>query len=118
MTVKLRTEKTGAVLVAVLEGELDDHGADGVRQAIDRELDRMHKPYLVVDVAGLSFMDSSGLGVMLGRYRKVAERGGEMRVSGASPSIEKLFHLSGMHKLVQFYHRRGDAIRACREVSQ
>lgn len=118
MTVKLHTETIGGVLVAVLEGELDDHGADGVRQAIDRELDLLRTPCLVIDVAGLTFMDSAGLGVMLGRYRKVVERGGEMRVSGASPSIQKLFHLSGMHKLMRLYNKRGDAIRACKEVSR
>ena len=118
MPVTLRTEAVGAVFVAAVAGELDDHAADGLRAALDRELDKLALPRLVLDLGGITFMDSAGLGVILGRYRRIRERGGDMAIAAAPPAVGKLLAISGLHKLMRVYSRRQDAIRSFKEVSR
>ncbi len=118
MSVNVRTKRVGGVLVASLQGELDDHSADAVRKALDRELDAMSPPRLVLDLEGVTFMDSSGLGVILGRYRKISERGGQMRIASVPAQIHKLFAISGLHKVMHVHAKQGEAVRALKEVSQ
>lgn len=98
------------MLVVRLCGELDHHTADGVRQHIDRELEKDHYLHVILNFAELSFMDSSGLGVILGRYKRINERGGTLAVCSLHPSIRKLFELSGMFKIITAYKREEDAL--------
>lgn len=118
MSVNVCTKRVGGVLVASLQGDLDDHSADAVRKALDRELDTMTPPRLVLDLEGVTFMDSSGLGVILGRYRKVSERGGQMRIASVPAQLHKLFAISGLHKVMPIHAKQGEAVRALKEVSQ
>lgn len=56
--------------------------------------------HLVLDLENLTFMDSSGIGVLLGRLRVLQSRGGAMSVRNMRPSVEKLFRLSGLHRVI------------------
>lgn len=107
----------GPVVVANLAGELDHHAAETVRVQLDQAMDRLHPPRVVLDLSQLAFMDSSGLGVILGRYKRIKERGGVLAISGTSPAVERLFALSGMHRIVTLYHAQDEAVRAVKEVA-
>ena len=72
---QITTKRTGTVLHAALSGELDHHSAAAVRQALDAAMEDGVRE-LVLDLSGVSFMDSSGIGVILGRYRILRARGG------------------------------------------
>src|SRR5699024_1266805 len=98
------------VLVVRLHGELDHHTAEGVRQQIDQELQKDHYSHIILNFAELSFMDSSGLGVILGRYKRINEKGGTLAVCSLHPSVRKLFELSGMFKIITAYQREEDAL--------
>ena len=94
----------------VLLVRLDHHTAEGVRQRIDQEWQQEHYPHVVLNLAELSFMDSSGLGVILGRYKRINERGGTLAVCAVNDSVRKLFELSGMFKIVSTYEREEEAL--------
>ncbi|GIN08285.1 anti-sigma F factor antagonist [Shouchella clausii] len=82
-----------------LEGELDHHSAKELRSQIEARLENIQ--HIVLNLAELSFMDSSGLGVILGRYKQIKANGGEMVVCAISPTIERLFEMSGLFKIIR-----------------
>lgn len=99
MTVKVE-EKDGA-LVAWLAGELDHHAADEVRRELDSALARRRGGKVVLDMSKLTFMDSSGIGVVLGRYRKVKEAGGRLTVRSPSDKTDRLLRLAGIYTVIE-----------------
>lgn len=90
---------TGEVLTAHLEGELDHHTAKPIREQIDEQIDLSHPTMVILDFRDLSFMDSSGIGLVMGRYKKVSEIGATLHVSNTSQQIYKVMRLAGMDRL-------------------
>ncbi len=84
-----------------LEGELDHCSAERVRASLDALIEDPGIRRLVIDVARLTFMDSSGIGVVIGRYRTLARRGGSVAVRGASPQVDRIFQMSGLYQIVE-----------------
>lgn len=97
---KVKVEERDGVLVAWLSGELDHHAADSVRQELDTALQRRRADKVVLDMSRLTFMDSSGIGVVLGRYKKVKEAGGRMAVRGLNDKMDKIMRLAGIYTVV------------------
>ena len=93
----------GSWLLVDLEGDFDLHSADYFRQAIEEALNHSKCNKLVLNLAGVSFLDSSGLGVILGRYRRLKEQNGEMYIAQATPSVKSVLQLSGIMKLIPVY---------------
>lgn len=107
----------GKVLVAEVAGELDLGTANLFRSRIDADLERFSAQDLVLDFSGVSFIDSSGLGAMLGRYRRVAERGGSVALAGCRPHIARLLDLSGVGRIIATYPTSEIAVSAlCEEA--
>ena len=96
---QLKLEREGDTLTAYLTGELDHHTAAPIRRQIDTAVLSCRCPRLVLDLAGVTFMDSSGIGLMMGRYRLMNSLGGVLRIEQAPPRIEKMIHLAGLDKL-------------------
>lgn len=94
-------KKDGSHILAVLSGELDHHSAARTRQQLDDALFAVNGAELTLDMSGVTFMDSSGLGVVLGRYRVVTERGGSMYIGGASRTAERILRMAGVYSLVE-----------------
>ncbi|MDR0898469.1 MAG: anti-sigma factor antagonist [Oscillospiraceae bacterium] len=84
-----------------LEGELDHCSAERVRAALDALIADPAVKRLVVDVSRLTFMDSSGVGVIIGRYRTLARRQGSLAVRGASTAVDRIFRMSGLYQIVE-----------------
>ena len=93
-------------LVVYVPRELDHHQANRIRTETDLLIDTYHVRHLVFDFTETEFMDSSGIGLIMGRYRAMGMRGDCIRATGVSAYIEKLLHLSGVYKFVEI----------CREV--
>lgn len=89
----------GEVVTAHLSGEIDHHSAAGMREKIDNAIDCNMPSLLVLDFGSVSFMDSSGIGLVMGRYRTLQKSGAKMHITGASPQIEKVMKLAGMNRL-------------------
>jgi len=100
----------GNVLIVTMMGELDHHSAEEVRNKIDDRLDREGIIKLVLDFSGVKFMDSSGIGVVIGRYKKLSLKHGLVYVSNISESVGRVFEISGMFKIIKLYDTVEQAI--------
>lgn len=87
-------------LVAYLDGELDHHSATEVRTVLDKEIKRTNAVNIIFDFRAVTFMDSSGIGVIMGRYRLVQILGGHVILSGCNEQIRRIIEMSGMDKIV------------------
>lgn len=92
---------TGEVVTAYLSGELDHHTAKDMRESIDNAIELNMPSLLVLDFSGITFMDSSGIGLVMGRYRNLQKTGASLHISGASPNIYKVMKLAGIEKLAK-----------------
>lgn len=98
------------VLVVTCEGELDLHVAEQYRTSIDAELERTEARYLVFDMEKVTFIDSSGLGMMLGRYQKVCQRGGNVALCAVPSKMNRMLEVSGLKSLMNAYATRQEAM--------
>ena len=98
MNIEFSSEKT--VLTARFFGELDHHTAAEAGKKTDDMLNLGIYDNLIMDLTGLDFMDSSGISVILGRYKHMAALNGTVTVISASPSVTKIIKLSGADKYV------------------
>ncbi len=89
----------GEVLTAYIFGDLDHHSAAGIRAEIDSAIELNMPSLAVLDFSAVSFMDSSGIGLVMGRYKLLSKNGAALHISGASPQIYKVMHLAGIEKL-------------------
>jgi stage II sporulation protein AA (anti-sigma F factor antagonist) len=109
---QLETEVHGTVLVVRLFGELDHHTASSLRDQLDFELKERQISHLLLNLKHLSFMDSSGLGVILGRYKIISSRKGKMVVCSMNPIIYRIFEMSGMFKILSVKESEEEALSA------
>lgn len=86
-------------LTAYLHGEIDHHSARAMRQRIDGEAERLHPTLLILDFSRVQFMDSSAIGLIMGRYRLMQLMGGYIRVSNIPPHLKRIVELSGIGAL-------------------
>ena len=89
------------VLIVRLAGELDHHESELLRNNWKDMMYQNPIKHVILNLENVTFMDSSGLGVILGRYKEVLQLGGEMVVCSISPSIKRLFEMSGLFKIVR-----------------
>ena len=99
----IRMQATSEVATAYLSGELDHHTAKEMREAIDSALNQYSPKLLIMDFGEVSFMDSSGIGVIMGRYKKVYMMGGEVWAVHTSERMRKILTMSGVMKIMQIY---------------
>ena len=87
------------VLCARLYGEIDHHLAPGIRGSIDAQIETCRPDRLELDFSAVTFMDSSGIGLVMGRYRAMSLIGGRVDVVNIPKSLERMFALSGLSTL-------------------
>ena len=97
MSVEIKS--TGEVLTAYLSGELDHHTAAIMRSKIDTAIELNLPTLVVLDFSGITFMDSSGIGLIMGRYRILSKSGAKLHISGVTPQIYKVMKLAGLERL-------------------
>lgn len=90
-------------LIIRLNEELDHHNAIRIREKADKLIDRHNIKHIIFDFSGAGFMDSAGIGVIMGRYRKVIFIGGKTAVANVNSSVDRIFRLSGLYKIIEKY---------------
>ncbi len=95
----VRCDFEKGTLRIMIFGEIDHHSAASVREEIDRNIFFYRPEKVVFDLSQIGFMDSSGLGLILGRYTKIKDLGGEMTIENPSEEILKILKLAGVDKL-------------------
>ena len=93
-------ERNGDALVLRLKGDLDHGAAEAIRVEVDALLADRSVHRLVLDLKELQFMDSSGVGFVIGRYKQLAKRGGSVCVTGADARMDRIFQMSGLYEIV------------------
>ena len=88
-------------LTVHLAGELDHHAARGAMREIGRLIDENLPRSCCLELSGLQFMDSSGIGMMIGRYKFMKRRGGGVRVRGMRQPVERVFRMSGLGQIIK-----------------
>jgi stage II sporulation protein AA (anti-sigma F factor antagonist) len=101
VSLKIDMETKHDVLCIRLSGELDHHTADELREKAITVIEKNEIRHIVLNLEHLAFMDSSGLGVILGRYKQIKQVHGEMVVCAISPAIQRLFDMSGLFKIIK-----------------
>lgn len=92
----------GRALTISLSGEVDHHGARGMMMEMDREIEMELPKTLTVDLGGVTFMDSSGIAVLLRAYRRMVELGGSLAVRNIPAQSERMLRASGVDRILKF----------------
>lgn len=107
LSIDLKTEENGT-LIFKLRGSLDLATAPTVRAALTEATEKGNHD-LLVDLTQLEFLDSTGLGVLIGAHRRAAERGGSLRLVIADGPISRLLNITGLIAVFSVYHSIDDA---------
>jgi len=107
---KIVTFLKRGVLIVRVEGELDMHVADEFRQMVDRALLASGVKHILFNLEAVKFIDSSGLGVILGRYKKISTAGGKVLVAHIQPQVAQIFELSGLLRIIELYNSEAEAL--------
>lgn len=100
-TCHLEFSREGDILTARLIGEIDHHAAARVREEIDREICRTRPRQVVLDLSGIEFMDSSGLGLIMGRIALMRSLGGEAVLKDPTDKVMRIVRLAGLERIIK-----------------
>lgn len=109
--VKVDFEIVNQCLVVKLLEELDHHNAIPIREQSDKIIGKQYIKDIIFDFTGTDFMDSSGIGVIMGRYKKVIFAGGRVAVTGVNKSVDRIFRLSGLYKIIHKFDTIEEAVK-------
>ncbi|MBQ2966781.1 MAG: anti-sigma F factor antagonist [Clostridia bacterium] len=99
----MQIRTNGNTLIVAITGDMDHYNVGPMRSAIDKEIREKPIKNLVFDLSNLDFMDSSGIGLILGRYKRIREMEGKVFIAAAKPEVERVINLSGLHKIIPLY---------------
>ena len=102
---QVRINKNETTITAFLSGDIDHHSAKPIREEIDNEIDEFKPSLLVLDFGEVTFMDSSGIGLVMGRFRKMQTYGGEIQIANTPLYIAKVMRISGIEKLAKITNK-------------
>ena len=88
------------LLVLKITDEIDDHSVQKIRRKADYEIERYMPKRIVFDFDSVSFMDSAGIGLIIGRYKFANMLGGKLEVANLTESVKKIFEMSGILRLI------------------
>ena len=88
------------LLVFKITEEIDDFTVQKIRRKADNEIERFMPKRVVFDFDSVTFMDSAGIGLLIGRYKFANILGGKLEVANLTPSVKKIFEMSGILRLI------------------
>ena len=109
MDLKWKIRPYGEATLVEVEGEIDLHSAPGFKSAL-LELDAPLSARVALDMSGVSFLDSTGIGALVGVLKKTRERGGQIAFFGAQPRVKRVFEIAGLWSALPFFASRDAAL--------
>lgn len=97
-------------LIVRLNGDLDMHSAPEFKMRVGEQLKAADYQRLLLNFRYVDFIDSTGIGAILGRYRNLSKKGCEVILVGLNPQVEKIFDLSGLLKLMPVYEKEEEVL--------
>ncbi len=107
---QLQYEVVDNTLIVKFEGELDHHVAENIRTEIDETISQRGIRNLIFDLGGMGFMDSSGIGVIIGRYKHITKLGGKVAVVHVTDQVDKIFNLAGIYRIINKHSNKNRAL--------
>jgi anti-sigma B factor antagonist len=108
LSIDLKTEDSGDTLIFILRGSLDLATSPTIRAALSEAADKGRKD-IIVDLTGLEFLDSTGLGALIGAHRRASEHDGTLRLVVTDGPIFRLLNITGLIRIFAVYHSLEDA---------
>lgn len=105
----MKSKKGGDKVIVYLSGEIDHCSAEKLRYEIEALIADCKIRKLILDFCAVSFMDSSGIGMLIGRYKTMHLRGGTMAVCALQPQVGQLFRMAGLHRIIAQEDTEGQA---------
>ncbi|MBE5960057.1 MAG: anti-sigma F factor antagonist [Lachnospiraceae bacterium] len=99
-------------LIIQFNQDVDHHNAIWIREQADHLLEVKNVKNIIFDFTRVTFMDSSGIGIIMGRYKKVIFIGGKIAVCGVSETINRILSLSGLYKIMECYPSLNEALKS------
>ncbi|MGI8710056.1 MAG: STAS domain-containing protein [Acidimicrobiales bacterium] len=106
---EIQTDDTGSHTLCRPVGELDAYTVAAFRDALG---ELAHRPRVVIDLSEVPFMDSAGLGALIGGIRRAREHGGDVAVACSRPTLTRLLHTTGFDRIVPVTETLDDAVAA------
>lgn len=88
------------ILEVILTEEIDHHSSEKIRTRIDYEIQRFMPKKVIIDLAKVKFMDSAGIGLIIGRYKTALLYGGTLEIHNASGKLKRILDMSGIQKII------------------
>ncbi|MEL7657500.1 MAG: anti-sigma factor antagonist [Bacillota bacterium] len=107
---QIEFDMTDDILIANLDGELDHHSSAVVREEIDKTVDAFHSKHLIFNFSKVTFMDSSGIGVIMGRYNKITHLEGKLIITGCNEYIDRILDMAGIYTIATRMNNAAAAI--------
>lgn len=104
-------QKNGQEMNIILKGDMDHHNAVTLRAELDALLLEERPTRVVIDLQSIGFMDSSGLGFIMGRYSVMQKLGGELVLREPNERITKIFELAGLGRIVKIENGKKEEIK-------
>jgi stage II sporulation protein AA (anti-sigma F factor antagonist) len=98
---EILSEKHGEETIAYIRGEIDHHNAKEARESLDKMIENEQPIRFGLDLSGVTFCDSSGLGLVMGRMKKCEAVGSTMVVKNPSAAAHKILEIAGMDKIIK-----------------
>lgn len=108
---ELSFRKVKKTLIVSLSGEIDHHSAGKTSREIDRRFSLSGASDMVLDFGRLTFMDSSGLGIIIGRYKTLSALGGKLSIASPPEQVKKIIGLAGLDKIISVYGTADAALK-------
>ncbi len=107
---KFTLEKHNRCLVVSFAGDLDHHGLQTAKERLDDEINLNNIKHLIFNLERVTFMDSSAIGLIIGRFKLAEKNGGSLTVYGLSEDLSRIFELSGLKKIIKIFGSKEEAL--------
>lgn len=99
-------------LIVAMSGEIDHHTSEDIREKVDKAYERTGCRHIIFDFSRVTFMDSSGIGMIIGRYKHTEKRGGILSIAGMNDELSRIYKISGLAKIVKCFASVEEAERS------
>lgn len=106
----VRFKRSHNSLIVSITGEIDAESVKSMRMKIDVEYEESGAKDIIFDMERVNFMDSTGVGMIIGRCKKIAPLGGRVKLFGCSGVVKRIVELSGLGKIVKIYENENSAL--------
>lgn len=98
----MQINSVGKDLIVKIDGDIDHHVSSQIKEKVEREFEFSNAENIIFDFSNVNFMDSSGIGMIIGRYKMLQKTGGKIYITNVKPQLESIIEISGLRKIINF----------------